>query len=72
MYALGNDPAFPTTFEYKDYYHYIEFEVDGTIYKLCRFNQWICFKHNSVLMLFDNISELKRYWNKTFSNYQIL
>ncbi len=29
---LGNDPAFPTTFEYKDYYHYIEFELDETIY----------------------------------------
>ena len=64
MYALGNDPAFPTTFEYKDYYHYIEFEVDGTIYKLCRFNNGFVLKHNSVLMLFDNVSELKRYWNK--------
>ena len=64
MYALGNDPAFPTTFEYKDYFHYIEFEVDETIYKLCRFNNGFVLKHNSVLMLFDNVSELKRYWNK--------
>lgn len=64
MYALGNDPAFPTTFEYKDYYHYIEFEVDETTYKLCRFNNGFVLKHDSVLMLFDNVSELKRYWNK--------
>lgn len=64
MYALGNDPAFPTTFEYKNYYHYIEFEVDGTTYKLCRFNNGFVLKHDSVLMLFDNVSELKRYWNK--------
>lgn len=64
MYALGNDPAFPTTFEYKDYYHYIEFEVDETTYKLCRFNNEFVLKHDSVLMLFDNVSELKRYWNK--------
>ena len=64
MYALGNDPAFPTTFEYKDYYHYIEFEVDETTYKLCRFNNGFVLKHDSVLMLFDNDSELKRYWNK--------
>lgn len=64
MYALGNDPAFPTTFEYKDYYHYIEFEVDGKTYKLCRFNNGFVLKHDSVLMLFDNVSELKRYWNK--------
>mgnify|MGYP004696789071 FL=1 len=64
MYALGNDPAFPTTFEYKDYYHYIEFEVDKILYKLCRFNSGFVLKHDSVLMLFDNVSELKRYWNK--------
>lgn len=64
MYALGNDPPFPTTFEYKDYYHYIEFEVDETTYKLCRFNNGFVLKHDSVLMLFDNVSELKRYWNK--------
>lgn len=64
MYALGNDPAFPTTFEYKDYYHYIEFEEDETTYKLCRFNNGFVLKHDSVLMLFDNVSELKRYWNK--------
>ena len=64
MYALGNEPAFPTTFEYKDYYHYIEFEVNGTTYQLCRFNNGFVLKHNSVLMLFDNVSELKRYWNK--------
>ena len=64
MYALGNDPAFPTTFEYKDYYHYIEFGVDETTYKLCRFNNGFVLKHDSVLMLFDNVSELKRYWNK--------
>ncbi|MBD5115539.1 MAG: hypothetical protein HDT46_10165 [Ruminococcaceae bacterium] len=64
MYALGNDPAFPTSFEYKDYYHYIEFEVDGATYRLCRFNNGFVLKHNSVLMIFDNVSELKRYWNK--------
>lgn len=22
MYALGNDPTFPTSFDYKSYYHY--------------------------------------------------
>ena len=23
MYALGNEPTFPATFDYKNYYHYI-------------------------------------------------
>lgn len=64
MYALGNDPTFPTSFNYRDYYHYVEFEVDETTYCLCRYNSGFVLKHNSVLMIFDNVSELKRYWNK--------
>lgn len=64
MYALGNDPTFPTSFNYKDYYHYIEFEIEDNIYCLCRYNSGFVLKHDSVLMIFDNVSELKRYWNK--------
>lgn len=64
MYALGNEPAFPTTFNYKNYYHYIEFEVDQKIYRLCRSNDDFVLKYDNVLMLFDNVSEMKRYWNK--------
>lgn len=64
MYALGNDPTFPTTFDYKDYYHYIEFEVNGTLYQLCRNNSSFILKHDDVLMVFDSVSELKRYWTK--------
>jgi hypothetical protein len=29
MYALGNDPTFPTTFDYKNYYHYVELLAPG-------------------------------------------
>lgn len=64
MYALGNEPVFPATFNYKKYYHYIEFEENDTTYKLCRTNEGFVLKYNSVFMLFDNVSELKRYWNK--------
>ena len=64
MYALGNEPAFPTSFEFKNYYHYIEFDINDVTYRLCRFNNGFVLKHNSVLMLFDNVSELKRYWHK--------
>jgi len=64
MYALGNEPTFPTTFDYKNYYHYIEFEVEGTTYHLCRSNNSFILKHSSALMIFDSVSELKRYWTK--------
>lgn len=64
MFALGNEPTFPTTFNYRDYYHYIEFEVNNTLYQLCRKNNSFILKHNDNLMIFDSVSELKRYWTK--------
>lgn len=64
MYALGNEPTFPTTFDYKNYYHYVEFVEDGTLYRLCRSNDSFILKYNSVMMIFDSVSELKRYWTK--------
>ena len=36
MYAIGNEPTFPTTFEYKNYYYYVEFQVKEKIFKVCR------------------------------------
>ncbi|MGN0592285.1 MAG: hypothetical protein ACI4JQ_03460 [Ruminococcus sp.] len=64
MYALGNEPTFPTSFDYQKYYHYVEFEVESTIYKICRHAHGIVLKHGTTLMIFDNVSELKRYWTK--------
>ena len=64
MYALGNEPTFPTSFNYKDYYHYVEFMVDEITYCLCRYNNGFVLKRGTTLMLFDNVSELKRYWHK--------
>lgn len=64
MYALGNEPTFPVSFEYKKYYHYIEFEENETLYSLCRFKDTFILKYNTNLLIFDNVSELKRYWNK--------
>lgn len=64
MYALGNEPTFPTSFEYRGYYYYIEFEAENAHYKLCRFGDSFVLKYEANLILFDNVSELKRYWNK--------
>ena len=32
MYAMGNEPTFPTSFEYQKYYYYVEFE-EKTLHK---------------------------------------
>lgn len=64
MYALGNEPTFPTSFEYQNYYYYIEFEQAGKIYKVCRSDDGFVLKHESTVLIFETISELKRYWNR--------
>lgn len=64
MYALGNEPTFPVTFEYKSYYHYVEFESNGELFTICRYNDTFVLKAKNAIMLFDNTSELKRYWSK--------
>ena len=64
MYALGNEPTFPASFAFKDYYHYVEFEVGTIRYYLSRFDNGFVLKHGKTLMVFDGVSELKRYWHK--------
>lgn len=67
MYALGNEPTFPTSFEYQKYYYYVEFEECGTIYRICRSVDGFVLKQAASVLIFDNVSELKRYWNKHIS-----
>ena len=64
MYAMGNEPTFPVTFEYKKYYYYVEFEVDEKNYRLCRYGDDFILIDQKVLMIFESVSELKRYWTK--------
>lgn len=67
MYSLGNIPAFPVSFCYDDYYHYIEFFENGKDYILCRKESTFILKVDSELMIFNGIAEFKRYWNKHIS-----
>ena len=64
MYALGNEPLFPTSFDFKNYYYYINFTENSTIYELCRYKESFLLKYNSKMVPFENVSELKRYWTK--------
>lgn len=64
MYALGNEPTFPASFEYQKYFYYVEFEESEKIYQVCRSGNSFILKQASSMMIFDNVSELKRYWNK--------
>lgn len=64
MFCLGNTPAFPSTFNFMDYYHIVFFSVQDKQYALCRKGNSFILKNNNKIMMFDSISELKRYWTK--------
>lgn len=64
MYALGNEPTFPSSFQYKEYFYFVEIEIKTNIYKICRKSNGFVLKTTSSLMIFDNVSEFKRYWDK--------
>lgn len=64
MYCLGNTPVFPFSFSYQNYYYIVEFSIKENYYVLCRKDNTFTLKLDSSLMVFNNISELKRYWSK--------
>lgn len=67
MFALGNTPTFPASFEYRDYYYYVEFEENGKVYQICRAGDNFALKEGSYLWILNTVSELKRYWDKYIS-----
>ena len=63
MYALGNRPIFPDSFNYKDYFHYIEIEHEDRQYAIARIGVSFIVRCDREIRIFDGISEFKRYWN---------
>lgn len=64
MYCLGSAPVFPSSFKFKKYYYIIEFEHNETLYTLSRKNDTFVLYVKKSILIFDNVSELKRYWTK--------
>ena len=65
LYAIGNEPIFPDTFHYDDYYHYIQIELENGIeIESCRKGKSFIVKVQDSILIIDSISELKRYLNR--------
>lgn len=68
LYALGNEPpAFPSSFDYKQYIYILQFEKSGREYWICRKNNEFVIYNNEFLLFAESISEFKRYWDKNIS-----
>lgn len=64
MYALGNEPTFPSRFNFQDYYFVVEIEINFRIVTICRKNDKFVVLDKGRLFLLDNTSEFKNYWSK--------
>ncbi|WP_159888690.1 coiled-coil domain-containing protein [Paenibacillus puerhi] len=63
MYALGNEPIFPSSFNFKEYYYIIEFELDNIPVTISRKLNSFVVLYKSNLSTFDNQTEFKHYIN---------
>lgn len=72
MYALGNEPAFPASFNYRDYYYYVEIEEEGQGYKICRSDNGFVVRSANSCWLLENVSEFKRFWNTHISKLPVI
>lgn len=66
MYCLGSFPAFPISYNYKDYYCVLEFELEEKRVSICRKNDSFLVKQEFGITILDNQSEFRHYWNKHF------
>lgn len=64
FYAMGNNPIFPASFDYKNYYYYLKFEHNNMDYEIVRKGDSFIIQTNDRLHILDGVSELKRYWTK--------
>lgn len=65
LYAIGNEPIFPSPFAYKDYYHYVEIEFDdGKMITSCRKGNSFVVRTEKGISILDSVSELKRFLNR--------
>lgn len=63
MYAIGNKPIFPSSFDYKQYYYYLEFEESGSKYKIIRRGNSYIVSSSNCIRMFDDTLEFERFWD---------
>lgn len=64
LYAMGNDPIFPSSFPFQEYYHIVEFEINSEKIKICRKKDTFVVIKRGNLYVHDSLPEFKRFINK--------
>lgn len=64
MYSLGNEPIFPSGFDYKQYYFYSQINIDNIDYHFLRKGNSIIIKSPEFIQICSSIAEFKHFINK--------
>lgn len=62
LYALGNKPIFPSTFNYRQHIYYLEFLHCEKEYIIARCRDTFVVKTSEGLHILDGVAELKHFW----------
>ena len=62
LYAIGNKPIYPSSFNYKEYIYYLEFTYNDKEYIVVRSGDTFVVQSLEGIHIFDGVAELKRYW----------
>lgn len=64
LFSLGNEPIFPSGFNFHNYYFYSKIEVNNKKYEFLRKNKTTIIKEKSSIRITESLSELKYFINK--------
>ncbi|ACF07118.1 Uncharacterised protein [Metamycoplasma arthritidis] len=72
LYCMGNNPVFPSSFNYEEFYFILTLESDGEFFDICRRRNNFVIKKSQEIYVFDNLSEFKNYWSKNIHGLPII
>lgn len=65
LFALGNVPVYPTSFDYKNYYFYLSLDVnDSNIEILRKKNQFLVIDSKQKFQLFETVKDFTKYFDE--------
>jgi hypothetical protein len=72
LYSIGNEPVFPTGFDYQEYYFYSQIEINGNDYEFLRKNKTTIIKDESGFRMTESLSELKYLINRSLFELPVI
>lgn len=72
MYSMGNEPVFPSGFNFKDYHFYSLVQIQNSDYEFLRHGNSIIIRNEKFLQICNTISEFKHFFNKVIDPLPVI